>query len=201
MKVYVMNISAGIGNVPDSIAEQLKNETENIKNQKRKNEIIAGRLLLYKAFEDMGFDTIPGIKTGESGKPFAENAPHFNISHDGDFVLCACGDTEVGADIVKTERFCGKEPNRIFTEKEKMLVENKVVKSALLWSLKEAYVKMTGEGLKGVSDAPDFSVLLAGEDFPNGEKCGKGWFYSREMSGYIITVCTKEPREISLVFC
>ena len=92
------------------------------------------------------------ITYGPKGKPQAENV-HFNLSHSGNLVICAVGEEAVGCDIEKT----GREPEgvakRFFhrneaqylkkfqgTKRDEMLFR--------LWTWKESYVKMTGEGLR-----------------------------------------------------
>lgn len=94
---------------------------------------------------------------GENGKPeFAKigSVPHFNLSHSGKYVLCAVSDAEVGADIQQMRPlkdfqlarrfFSPGELQRIMDFEEHRQREKEFYR---LWVRKEAYGKLTGEGI------------------------------------------------------
>ena len=86
-----------------------------------------------------------------SGKPYLQDYPdfHFNISHSGEFTALALSDSQVGVDIEKLRDINLKIADRYFTDDEKAYVKDN--KSFFyIWTRKEAYLKMTGEGLKGL---------------------------------------------------
>lgn len=92
---------------------------------------------------------------GEHGKPYiAGDKPiHFSLSHSGEYVLLAVSDREVGADIqqMKDVDF-DKLAKHFMTETEVSLwqVEEPEAKKELfyqIWAGKEAYLKLTGEGM------------------------------------------------------
>ena len=99
------------------------------------------------------------FREGAHGKPYLEDLPvHFNLSHSGSMVLCGISDSQIGVDIQK------KEPGnherlwkRYFSDKEKELfslcrsLEEQEELFYRLWTHKEAYGKLTGEGLSGAS--------------------------------------------------
>lgn len=99
------------------------------------------------------------FREGPHGKPYLEDLPvHFNLSHSGSMVLCGISDSQIGVDIQK------KEPGnherlwkRYFSDKEKELLslcqslEEQEELFYRLWTQKEAYGKLTGEGLSGAS--------------------------------------------------
>ena len=99
---------------------------------------------------------------GEHGKPQIVNFPKkFNLSHSGDYVVCAVGDGEVGADIQKWVPYKERTAERFFAKEEwKLLQETEVEKRTelfyRLWSRKEAYGKYTGQGI-GSAVGEDFS--------------------------------------------
>lgn len=92
---------------------------------------------------------------GAWGKPYLKNYPYFfSLSHSGEYVLCVISRTEVGADIQRTgkcvpEKMAGRffaeaETEKLlqcraFAEKESVFYE--------LWTCKEAYGKLTGQGI------------------------------------------------------
>ena len=82
-------------------------------------------------------------KKSESGKPYFEGAPFcFNLSHGGEYVVCALSDCEVGVDIEAVRpisdgvmrRFVGK-------------VGNDDLANTRLWTRYEAIGKFLGTGI------------------------------------------------------
>ena len=105
---------------------------------------------------------------GQNGKPYFQDYPfYFNLSHSGEYVFCAISDREVGVDIQQfrpvdevrlTRRFFSDEEQKILErcldreERRKLFYR--------LWTRKEAYGKLTGEG---ISASMGRNVLPAGE--------------------------------------
>ena len=106
----------------------------------------------------------PSEVHGEKGKPYFEDSPlSFSLSHSGDMVLCAIADHEIGADLQRVtevrwqqlaERYYSPQEQDylgIFTEKKagcfRPSEENARLEFFSLWCRKEAYGKMTGEGV------------------------------------------------------
>lgn len=92
---------------------------------------------------------------GEKGKPYFENIPlFFSLSHSGEYVLCAASRRELGADIQKIQSTdVLKLAKRFFSESECRTLEgceSRRERQRLFfgfWTRKEAYGKLTGEGL------------------------------------------------------
>lgn len=92
---------------------------------------------------------------GEHGKPYiAGDKPiHFSLSHSGEYVFLAVSDREVGADIQQMKEVdFDKLAKHFMTEEElnRWQVETPEIKKELfyqLWAGKEAYLKLTGEGM------------------------------------------------------
>ena len=92
---------------------------------------------------------------GPHGKPEIVDFPlHFSLSHSGDYVLCAVSDREVGADIQKLQTVdFSKLAGRFFTETERKAVQECDIDAERqrlffqLWTKKEAYGKLTGQGI------------------------------------------------------
>lgn len=99
---------------------------------------------------------------GEQGKPQIVNFPKkFNLSHSGDYVVCAVGDGEVGADIQKWVPYKERTAERFFAPTEWKLLQELPASQRTelfyrLWSRKEAYGKYTGQGI-GSAVGEDFS--------------------------------------------
>src|SRR6188768_1435881 len=63
---------------------------------------LAGYLLLQKGFEkmDLGPIDLAALKHGELSKPYLEGNVNFNISHSGNYTICAISEMgEIGIDI------------------------------------------------------------------------------------------------------
>lgn len=106
---------------------------------------LAGTVLLHHALQACGIleaDTEYRIKPG--GKPEFAAIPdlHFSLSHSGGTVICAMAEQPVGADVQAPKILSSKLLNRFFTERER-LYEDPI----RLWTLKESYGKLTGEGV------------------------------------------------------
>lgn len=129
---------------------------------------------------------------GARGKPYLKNHPYyFSISHSGEYVLCVLSRQEIGADI-QQHRGCdiGRLADRFFSEKEKAALErgalNCEAKEAFfrLWARKEAYGKLTGDG---IGDAVGISLLPGEEELP--ERRSLIWEQTPDMAGYSMAVC------------
>lgn len=94
------------------------------------------------------------------GKPYLTDIAdlHFNISHSGDWVVCAIADMPVGVDIeeIREDRVTPALMEKVLSEKEREYLASchATERSQVFyryWTLKEAYAKYTGEGLGGVA--------------------------------------------------
>lgn len=125
---------------------------------------------------------------GELGKPQIVNIPKkFNLSHSGDYVVCAVGDGEVGADIQKWVPYKERTAERFFAPTEWKLLQELPASQRTelfyrLWSRKEAYGKYTGQGIGSV----------VGEDFSDERRWKEKKICFREQileAGYSLAVC------------
>lgn len=124
-----------------------------------RNDTFLGRLLLRAAlFEQYGMlpsETYIERQTG--GKPYLLDFPdiHFGISHTATCVVCAVSPIPVGIDAESrgNRRRYDRIITRLFSEKEReyVLDDISVSEDRLLeiWTMKESFVKLTGEGISG----------------------------------------------------
>ena len=122
----------------------------------------AGRELLEKMYLQQVGGVMPAIVKEPGGKPgFAEGTLHFSISHTREHVFCVLADKPVGIDAEEMDRQIDLLlAEKILSPKEKCrYAEASDKRAALLklWVLKEAAVKLTGEGLRGYPNHTDFS--------------------------------------------
>lgn len=115
---------------------------------------VGAEILLQKALaQSYGIDEPLVIEAGAAGKPWLVDYPEicFNLSHSGDYVVCALGSDSVGVDIQKMAQPKLRLARRFFTQSEAdwlfALPEEKRKQGFYdLWALKEAYMKYTGQG-------------------------------------------------------
>ena len=196
-----------------------------MKEEDRKMELAAW-LLLYYALKEWGIpvNTINAEGAyyyGDHGKPMRRDRDvYFNLSHSGDYVLCVLSSEEVGCDIEKIREVKWKLAKRFFSEREYDILEclylkeknknNRVDEENIadqaskmftrFWTLRESYVKKTGEGL-GVSIAGlDFSEISSSNGKKEGELLKEN-FFEAEYDGYCIAVCKEKTGEPDFVVC
>lgn len=95
---------------------------------------------------------------GPQGKPYLKGMPiYFNLSHSGEYIFCAVSGQEIGADIQFMENKVSEQIVRRFfaVEEQEALKEcgtDEARKELFygLWCRKEAYGKLTGQGVAGV---------------------------------------------------
>ncbi len=110
------------------------------------------------------------IKKGEHGKPYLNIhglSAHFNISHSGDYILCAISDQKVGIDIEQWSLPRLNVAKRFFHPHEFEIIDkttDQKLKQKLFfnyWSVKESYLKYTGKGLS--NQLSSFEVCFDGD--------------------------------------
>lgn len=128
--------------------------------------------------------TEPVYEYGENGKPYLQGNPfYFNLSHSGLYVAGSFSEKETGIDIqYRKETGYEKVAERFFTAAEKAFLQElpeepgRRERFYCLWTRKEAYGKLTGEGIGPVL-SKDFNSLAAEwmqelvweeRDFPEG---------------------------------
>ena len=114
--------------------------------------------LLISAFKHIGTDiTEDDISTDAKGKPYIDNSKvFFNISHCDGLAVCALSEHPVGVDCECVRKVSPAVMKKCFGSSEIDYVDNSNDKNeafSRIWTLKESYVKMTGNGIS--SDITD----------------------------------------------
>lgn len=126
-------------------------------NKKDKIRTLVGEMLIRTIIAENLKISYKSIKfsKNEYGKPYLKGYPqfNFNISHSGDYVLCAVDDKNIGIDIEEIKYIEYKEiAKTFFSAKEIGYIINHDLKCQLdrfyeMWTLKESYIKCCGQGL------------------------------------------------------
>ena len=161
MEIYYYNINeigeqAQVSRAEQRLAAAGWNEriaaSARFRMEKDRKRCLCAGLALLDALEDRGIRPSAVLKTRD-GKPYLEKDPefHFNLSHSGDYAVCAVWEREVGIDI---QEIRDPEPSLLrycCTEQEQERIRKSVFPASAFtatWSWKEAFMKMTGRGLR-----------------------------------------------------
>lgn len=114
---------------------------------------------------------------GEHGKPFIVDSAipvFFNLSHSGDYIVCAISDSEVGIDIEKVTTARMNVARRFFHPAELWELETATAEHLddlffTYWAVKESYLKYIGTGLSSPLSsfqvvAGDQRIRISGEN-------------------------------------
>lgn len=137
-------------------------------------------------------------QTDKNGKPYISGQKKFNISHSGDFVVCAVCSDEIGVDVEKIERMSPRLMHKFLADEEicalDALNEDDIPRYLCeKWVRKEAHLKLTGSGLR-VSP----TTLCFDGDVLKGQKN----IFSRVFelsSNELLCVCTHREHKINLI--
>lgn len=143
-------------------------------------------LLSALLVEAGGVESLPEIARTREGKPYFPDRPdlQFSLSHSGDLSLCTLADTPVGADIELVRPRSLKLPRYVLSDREYTWYESRGSRWEdfyTLWTLKEARVKCTGEGVfrRPVREVAvpllEPGAELAREGFRFASLAGEGW--------------------------
>lgn len=139
------------------IDSEKKSKVEKFVNKKDKIRTLIGEILIRTIIiENLNIDNkYIRFNKNQYGKPYLKEYPNFNfnISHSGDYVLCAVDDKPIGVDVEEKKSIEYEEiAKSFFTAKEFDYIVNGDLKSRLdrfyeIWTLKESYIKCCGQGL------------------------------------------------------
>ena len=165
-----------------------------LKAEDRKRSLGAG-LLLNEILPRYGASPA-GIRIGEGGKPEMEGI-FFNLSHSDNIVICAIAEKEVGCDVEKIVKAPEGVAERFFHTGESAYVnacmgEERDHRFFRIWTMKESYIKMTGEGMS--LDFDRFEVILDSGEIKvrRDGKLLSCRIMEYTIPGYKVSVCAKE---------
>ena len=194
MKIYSMNIS---GIDPSDrkwykyLSQKRIDKVERLKKDSHKSQSIGAELLLRYALKQItGINETVKWDTDENGKPYLTNYSdiYVNLSHSGDYAVCAVHNTPVGIDIQRLRECDMKTAKRFFSPEEVRFIENSADANDAffeIWTRKESFSKAAGKGI--AMNMNTFSVLHDKIEYD-----GKTYIFKRcafQNSGYKMSVC------------
>ena len=158
---------------------------------------LGGVLLLRYALRERGAGE-PEIAYGPHGKPYCADRPdvHFNVSHSGDWAVCAVSSAPVGCDIERIGHYRPRVAERCFAPEELAALNalsDEAAQADLFfrfWTLKESFLKALGCGISEPLSSVSFD--LSGEALRVTQALSDKQFAFREyadLPGYRCTLC------------
>ncbi len=143
------------------------------------------------------------MTVGKNGKLCADGV-HFNVSHSGNAAILSVCESEVGCDIeMIKDNNSMRIADRFFFDDEYRLLENETDEKKRrelffrLWTLKESFMKATGEGftlaLDSFSVNPTGGSITVKQSYSDREYCFKEY----KIKNYRLAVCTEGDNDFA----
>lgn len=122
--------------------------------QNADNMLVGAALVRHLLWREFQIPYTAKIAYGPHGKPYLADYSdvHFNISHSGQYVACAVCDRPVGIDIQEMAAYHPEVTTSVCNLKEmaQLNASKEPAKEFVrMWTKKEAFVKLTGDGITG----------------------------------------------------
>lgn len=166
------------------ISTQRREQALRFKHERGQRTCVLAYLLLKKALrEEYGITDNPLFEYGKHGKPCIVGHPdiHFNLSHCHEAVACVVSRQPVGIDVESISRYKEALVRHTMNDHEQTQIfaaARPDVAFTRLWTMKEARLKLTGEGI-----TTDLKTAL--NDYANWKFTVVGRFEQN----YIYTLC------------
>lgn len=148
---------------------------QNVQDHCKKPESIAAATELL----NMG---VENLRYEENSKPIADNC-FVSISHSGNMVAVCTSEKPIGIDIelIDEKRSLEKLSNRVFCGKELEIFKNNPTPEQFyeIWTQKEAYSKIEGQGVNEIMKGFDIFDL---QDYE---------FHTEIVNDYVLSICEK----------
>ena len=142
--------------------------------------VLAYQLLKRALRQEFGIAGNPLFEYGPHGKPRLAGYPdiHFNLSHCREAVACAVSRRPVGIDVESVRNYKDSLARYTMSDDELQLIyaaERPDVAFIRLWTMKEARLKLTGEG---ITDNLKTVLAAGGPRFTTVERIDRGYIYT-----------------------
>ena len=183
--VYVTDISTlpeplENAQVMEGLPIERQKKILNTKQKQKRLQSLGAGLLLNDVLHRHGISA-GTLKTDENGKPTVDGLC-FNLSHSGNYVVCAVNDRPVGCDIERIKEAPKQVEKRAFSPEERAYLKQLSGDAYnreffRIWTKKESYLKMKGFGIR----VPLQTLEIT--------EC---YFKEYDIHGYQVTVCAEE---------
>ena len=208
VKLYMADIS----NLPDplSVPELLQRlplerqqRIHNMKQEKSRKQSMGVGLLLQKVLALYHMQDSK-VFIGEHGKPMIDGL-EFSLSHSGNIVLCAISEKPVGCDVEEIRKAPERVAERYFSCGEQESLSRFAGEEYdraffRLWTMKESYVKMTGEGLGVPLEVYEIVIEDMGARVIRDGEVQECYVSVVEISGYIISICAESSAHVDVIW-
>ena len=136
------------------LSDQRREQCLKFKHEQGRKTCAAAYLLLCEGLrKEYGISEKPVFEYGEHGKPSIVGHPEicFNMSHCREAAICVLSDKPVGVDIESIRPYSESLARYTMSDEEMALIERaerRDVEFIRLWTLKEAALKCSGEGIR-----------------------------------------------------
>lgn len=186
----VSGIDISDENILSKMSVRRLEKINRIKPEKSKKQSIGAELVLNGALRhEINAKTPVLWDTDDNGKLFIPGEEiHVNLSHSGDWAVCAVSDGSVGIDIERVKTADIAIAKRFFTPQEYNYIKNSALQDDAffeMWVRKESFIKAVGKGL--AIPLSSFSVL--GETVEYGGRTYRFKRYCIKDKSYKLCVC------------
>jgi len=185
--------------IMDGLSVERKEKILRFRRENDRRQSLGAGLLLKECLYRKGID-IKDVTFGRNGKPEVTGV-FFNLSHSGNLAVCAISNKEGGCDVEKAGKVKGNIAKRFFSEEENRYLDrfegdSKQEEFYRLWTMKESYLKMTGEGMSVRLDSFTFRIDDDVKLYRDNIQL-PCYIKEYDISGYKLTVCAMEKEFVN----
>ncbi len=194
-KLFYMNVNAfkdrdAFDRAYAKMCDERKKKIDSHKMFSDKLRSLCAGILIENGLKEYGLSQKDvSIMHGEHGKPYipGHEEINYNVSHSGDYSICAFSDSPVGVDIERITDYNDLLLKKLASRGEaeafsSIPQDKKNFEFFSLWTKKESYLKYTGQGI-----STDLRTLFQG----NEDKIQSlNFFKGTNLNGYVYTICT-----------
>lgn len=171
--------------------EPRREKTLRYKTAERRAQSAGASLLLRRLFGDAEY------AYGENGKPYLKDRTdlYFSLSHSDKYAVCAVADCEVGIDIEPISPARPAVLRRCFTEEEQRWIGEDAARFTRLWTMKEAYMKLTGTGLS----VPAKEIALPIPPTDGYDEQNRCYWSLPDWDGLTLSLCAKRLNDMQTI--
>lgn len=163
---------------------------------------LVGKMILKYALQLLQISpTLHDIKISSKERPYINEEIDFNISHSGDYIICAISLTEkVGIDIEKHRVLTQDIAGKYFTPAEQQFIAQSNNPQAAffdLWAIKESAIKCDGRGVEILKE----TQIIPPISRQGCAKCHQITSYYEQLQisdGYSTAVCSSADFEVAV---